>query len=451
MAERSATSPPMTSSPRWAASSPRATRPRAASSTPARPSAVDPLTVEFTLVSAERQLPVPRLGVQRPDRHHAGGLRDGHDARRDARRHRRLEARDLRRRRPARASSRNDAWWGGATPLDAVEYIFFAETGPMVTAYQGGQIDAHRPVRRLLRRPRCSTTRTSRSTRPRRPTIARSGCAPTPASSPTSASARRSPCRSTARRMVQQLFQGRGEVANDHVIFPHLPVLRLRRSRSGRATSRRPRRCSRPSRCHRPDRRRCTSPSSRRSRTSRPSSRARPPRPGSPSRRRSRASTRSTAPSGARPSRPTRPAPARPSSASSTTATARRPTCSSTRRSRRAACGTRRSTRRQTSTRPSPSSRRRSASMPRRRPAGRSRRSSTRTSPIGVPYTYSFLSGNAKTFTGVYSSALGQMFVSSRLEGRLTQQLTQTSDDNLGATPRVAPIHIGRSMRGRDP
>jgi ABC-type transport system substrate-binding protein len=31
---------------------------------------------------------------------------------------------------------------------------------------------------------------------------------------------------------------------------------------------------------------------------------------------------------------------------------------------------------------------------------------------ISVPYTYSFLSGNAKTFSGVYSSALGQMFVS---------------------------------------
>ena len=32
---------------------------------------------------------------------------------------------------------------------------------------------------------------------------------------------------------------------------------------------------------------------------------------------------------------------------------------------------------------------------------------------VSIPYTYSFLSGNAKTFTGVYSSALGQMFVSS--------------------------------------
>ena len=43
--------------------------------------------------------------------------------------------------RPARFS-RNDAWWGGPTPLDGIEFIFFDETGPMVTAYQGGQVDA---------------------------------------------------------------------------------------------------------------------------------------------------------------------------------------------------------------------------------------------------------------------------------------------------------------------
>ena len=39
-------------------------------------------------------------------------------------------------------------------------------------------------------------------------------------------------------------------------------------------------------------------------------------------------------------------------------------------------------------------------------------RSSTRTSPIGLPYFYNYLAGNSKKFTGVYSSALGQMFFS---------------------------------------
>ncbi len=38
--------------------------------------------------------------------------------------------------------SRNDAWWGGKTPLDGTEFIFFDATGPMVTAYQGDQVDA---------------------------------------------------------------------------------------------------------------------------------------------------------------------------------------------------------------------------------------------------------------------------------------------------------------------
>jgi len=37
---------------------------------------------------------------------------------------------------------RNDAWWGGKTPLDGTEWIFFDETGPMITAYQGDQVDA---------------------------------------------------------------------------------------------------------------------------------------------------------------------------------------------------------------------------------------------------------------------------------------------------------------------
>ena len=38
--------------------------------------------------------------------------------------------------------SRNDKWWGGQTPLDSTEFTFFDDTASMVTAYQGGQIDA---------------------------------------------------------------------------------------------------------------------------------------------------------------------------------------------------------------------------------------------------------------------------------------------------------------------
>ena len=37
---------------------------------------------------------------------------------------------------------RNADWWGGQTPLDGTEWLFFDATGPMITAYQGGQVDA---------------------------------------------------------------------------------------------------------------------------------------------------------------------------------------------------------------------------------------------------------------------------------------------------------------------
>jgi peptide/nickel transport system substrate-binding protein len=37
---------------------------------------------------------------------------------------------------------RNPDWWGGQTPLDSTEFTFFDATGPMVTAYQGQAVDA---------------------------------------------------------------------------------------------------------------------------------------------------------------------------------------------------------------------------------------------------------------------------------------------------------------------
>jgi peptide/nickel transport system substrate-binding protein len=37
---------------------------------------------------------------------------------------------------------RNPDWWGGQTPLDGTEFLFFDATGPMITAYQGDQVDA---------------------------------------------------------------------------------------------------------------------------------------------------------------------------------------------------------------------------------------------------------------------------------------------------------------------
>lgn len=36
---------------------------------------------------------------------------------------------------------RNDAWWGGKTPLDSVEWVFFQDLQPQVVALQSGQVD----------------------------------------------------------------------------------------------------------------------------------------------------------------------------------------------------------------------------------------------------------------------------------------------------------------------
>lgn len=36
---------------------------------------------------------------------------------------------------------RNEAWWGGATPLDGVELVFFNDTAAQVTAMSGGSVD----------------------------------------------------------------------------------------------------------------------------------------------------------------------------------------------------------------------------------------------------------------------------------------------------------------------
>ena len=38
--------------------------------------------------------------------------------------------------------SRNDSWWGGKTPLDTTEFQFFEDLKTMVTAMQGGSVDA---------------------------------------------------------------------------------------------------------------------------------------------------------------------------------------------------------------------------------------------------------------------------------------------------------------------
>ena len=113
---------------------------------------------------------------------------------------------------------------------------------------------------------RCSTTPTSTSWASRPPPTARSGCAATPASSPTSGCARRSATASTARQLIETLFQGKADIGNDHVIAPLYPFFddpstpqRTRDIDEGQGAAGRGRV---PRRAHG---RRCTSVSSRRS------------------------------------------------------------------------------------------------------------------------------------------------------------------------------------------
>ena len=205
----------------------------------------------------------------------------------------------------------------------------------MVTAYQGGQVDAHRPVRRPVRRSAASTTRTSTSS-------TRRGDAP----SPDLDALRHGPVRGQAGPPGAGL-DVRSAGAHPAAVQGQGASSATTTS-SGRATRTSTR--SVPQRAQdiakakqlladagrdRPDGDPPRTASSTRSRTSRSCSRARPRQAGiTLNAGRSRASTRSTARSGARPSRPIRRAPAPPSSASSTTATAPPRTSTSTRRSR---------------------------------------------------------------------------------------------------------------------
>ena len=167
-----------------------------------------PAVAVFNAGSAERQPPGPRVVLQRPDLHHARRLRDRNHARRPPERHRRLEARPLRRRHRLHVrAQRGLVGWPDAARRPA-EFTFFDDLGTMLTGDAGRCRRRARPVlghrrRRPAQRPDFHVARRSR-----RPPTARSGCAATPASSPTSGSARRSRSRSTAIRCSRRCSRG---------------------------------------------------------------------------------------------------------------------------------------------------------------------------------------------------------------------------------------------------
>lgn len=118
--------------------------------------------------------------------------------------------------------ARNDGWWGGKTPLDGIEFIFFDEVGPMVTAYQGGQVDALvqfdvNSGAALFDDPNFKVNEAITTNHRQiwmrvdkgqfKDKAVRQALALT----------------MDREAMIQQLFKGKGKVANDHVIFDIYP------------------------------------------------------------------------------------------------------------------------------------------------------------------------------------------------------------------------------------
>jgi peptide/nickel transport system substrate-binding protein len=183
--------------------------------------AVDPLTVECTLASANGNFPylvsvVNAQTVITPAGYAAGTTLD---AMPDGTGAWKLESYD-----PSTGARfvRNEAWWGGPTPLDAVEWTFFDEIGPMVTAYQGGQIDAIVQFdvlsgSALFEDPNFNVIATSTA-------LHRQIWMRVDTGQFADQRVREALALSLDRdSMVQQLFRGRAEVANDHVIAPIYP------------------------------------------------------------------------------------------------------------------------------------------------------------------------------------------------------------------------------------
>jgi peptide/nickel transport system substrate-binding protein len=103
--------------------------------------AIDPATVEFTLLSPNGNFPylVSVFNAQTPITPKDYETGTTLDAKPDGTGPWKLESYDQA---TGATFSRNPNWWGGTTPLDSVEFTFFDTVGPMVTAYQGQQIDA---------------------------------------------------------------------------------------------------------------------------------------------------------------------------------------------------------------------------------------------------------------------------------------------------------------------
>lgn len=118
--------------------------------------------------------------------------------------------------------ARNDAWWGGKTPLDGTEFIFFDATGPMVTAYQGGQVDAI--IQFDVLSGKALFTDTNFNVIATEAALHRQIWMRTDKGQFADKRVRQAFALSIDRpALVQQLFQGRAQLGNDHPIWQGYP------------------------------------------------------------------------------------------------------------------------------------------------------------------------------------------------------------------------------------
>ena len=118
--------------------------------------------------------------------------------------------------------SRNPTWWGGATPLDSTEFVFFDATGPQVTAYQGGQVDAINQFDVLAGEPLLTDANTN--VIKTRAATHRQIWMRVDKGQFTKKEVRQALALSLDRdALIQQLFKGLADLGNDHVIAPIYP------------------------------------------------------------------------------------------------------------------------------------------------------------------------------------------------------------------------------------
>jgi peptide/nickel transport system substrate-binding protein len=183
--------------------------------------AVDPATVEFTLLSPNGNFPYlvsvfnPQSVITPKD--YATGTTA--DAKPNGTGAWKLDSYN-----PSTGAtfSRSETWWGGTTPLDSVEFVFFDATGPQVTAYQGGQVDAINQFDVLAGKPLFDDPNTNVIST--RAATHRQIWMRVDKGQFTKKEVRQALAFSLDRdALIAQLFDGRADLGNDHVIAPIYP------------------------------------------------------------------------------------------------------------------------------------------------------------------------------------------------------------------------------------